>query len=271
MKTVRIKRSISGAAQNDRAGYPGLLTVLLSLCVLLALAGCSAPATPVYHTPTPSPEPTNTQPPTETPLPSVTPTETFTVTPAATATATASPVPPLAVKPDGLTVWCNPLDYAGMYQPGPIVPEVARKLTDVNGQLQVYIPAEFCVLVYAFNQPIPEGVEMRMYDGTGQAFIETDLTVAPDQPEVGFVSVSNAYVVNHNYWELVYDLAVFDPDGQELRKDAVKFGKVLPANCPFGGLPDPVTLQCALSDPWEVEPHPDAHYPYPTWTPASSE
>ena len=249
----------------------GFKTVLWVSLLALALSGCGAGSTPMAApTSTTAPTLAATSAPTETPLPSPTATEAPTATPEPTATATATPIPPLAVLSDGFTVWCNPLDYAGVNQPGPQAPAVARQLSEVDGQEHVYIPADFCTIVYTFNQSMPAGAQFEMFDGSTEPFLKAALTPADGQPQVAFVAVDHPYVVNPPFWEVTYRLAVLAPDGQELRTDSVTFGKVIPSECPFGGLPDPVTLKCALTDPWEVEPHPGVHYPYATWTPGPS-
>jgi hypothetical protein len=160
------------------------------------------------------------------------------------------------------------MDYAGMYQPAAQAPAVARQLGEVLGQQHVYIPDEFCVAVYTFNQPVPPGASLWIYDAQDRPFFKAELTADGANPAVGYAAFDQEIIMNPPFWQVTYPLAAVTAEGQELRKDSVVFGKVIPAECPYGGLPDPVTLYCAITDPWEVEPHPTVVYPYKTHTPS---
>lgn len=266
--------SIQRLNMTQRPGW--LVLVIFSL---IAASGCTRTAEPVRlpaATRTDTPEPTFTRVPSITPQPSATetiapePTATLTVTPTATVSqpGTATQVPELAVAADGFMVWCNPLDYALRYKPGPEVPKPARTMTVVDGQLQVYVPAEFCTLVYRFNLPVTKELKARMYDGNRDPFLTATLNFAEGQPDVGFVGITQPYVVNPPFWSVKYRIELVDPEGQVLHSAQVNFAKPLPERCTFGGWPDPVTLYCPTTDPWEVEPKPGVIYPYPTLTPS---
>jgi len=247
--------------------------------IMIFAAGCGAAATPAAPTAvqiveeqlsaTSVPSLTATVEPLVTASPTPEPSVTPTLEPTITLTSTSMPFPALAVAEKGFSLWCNPMDYALRYQPGPEVPGPARTMKDVNGQLEVYVPAEFCTLVYKFNQPAPEGLEIRMYDANAKPFLTAKATIADGQPETVFVAVNHPYVVNPPFWSVIYRIELVAPDGQVLETDSVSFAKPLPEPCTFGGLPDPVTLFCPTTDPWEVEPHPGVHYPYPTLTPSN--
>ena len=235
---------------------------LMLLMVILVLAGCANTSTPlptpavtaavaVVSTSTQAPTPTELPAATETPLPTAT----------ATQPPTATPVPALAVLADGFNAWCLPEKYAGTKPGGANAPQDARQLTINGDNLQVTIPATFCTLVYRFNQPVPQGATLTFFDG-GSPFLKLPLTAEQDQPSEGWASVNHPYVVNPPYWQVSYKLAVTDSSGKELWSKPVTFAKPIPKGCPFGGLPDPVTLWCAITDPWEVEPHPGVVYPY---------
>ncbi len=244
----------------------GCLAVMF---MFLGLAGCSAAATP-------QPQPTDTQisePPaatatvavveTATLLPSPTQASTLTLAPSATPTLppTATPVPALALIKDGFHLWCAPQSYAGVKLTNPDAVAGANQMVVTGDNIQVKIPAAFCALMVQFNQPAPQGSSLVFYDGKSP-FLKLPLSPVDGHVDEGWASVSHAYVINPPFWEVTYQIALLDPDGKEIWSNPVKFAKPLPQPCPFGGLPNPVTLRCAVTDPWEIEPHPDVTYPY---------
>lgn len=262
---MRLNHNRTGSSRAKPAGWMRWLA-LVGLVFLLA--GCATAAPQVSPTETQAAAPT--QAPTETPLPSATPTTAPTETPlptvepTATDLPTATPVPPLSVLDKGLTAWCVPESYAGTMPAGPDAPQDARLLTTKGETLQVGIPAAYCVIEVQFNQVAPEGAQVLMYDSDTavEPFLKLPLAAAADRPALSWTSVSHPYVVNPPYWEITYRIDVAGPDGQALWSNPVKFAKPLPPECPYGGLPDPVTLWCAVTDPWEIEPWPDVEYPY---------
>ncbi len=230
-----------------------------SILILMVLTACSPAAAPVATetlAPTEPPAPTQTTAPsaTATLLPTETPQPTATLTPSVT------PLPELALLEDGLNVWCAPEAYAGWQITGPDAPDYARVLTNANGRLQVGIPSSFCVVAYHLNQPAPQGMQFYMYSGES-AFLKVPLQTAPDKADVLWTQVTQPYVNNPPYWEVTYKLALVSADGKELSSQDVTFAKPLPTPCQYGGLPDPVTLACAVTDPLEIEPHPDVTFP----------
>ncbi len=242
---------------------------LMVLVILLGLAGCSPAAASIPTStlepaavPTdtsvvlPSPTLTATSEPTATAAPSATtaPTATATLPPAATL------VPDLAVLPDGFTAWCAPQEYQGVSLTNPDAPAYANVLADKAGDLRVKIPAAFCVMAYTFNQPVPEGTNLVFYNANSP-FLNLPLTPVEGRPEQAWAVLGHDYVINPPFWEITYRAAVTNPDGDEIWSQPVTFAKPLPAPCPFGGLPDPVTLYCRQSDPKELEPHPDVTFP----------
>lgn len=246
---------------------------------LIVATGCMRTIEPQQlpvETETPTQQPSYTIAPSITPEPSATetvipePSSTFTTVPTATipSTSTATQVPELAVMPDGFTVWCNPLDYALRYQPGPEIPKQARTMMVVDGQLQVYVPAEFCTLVYRMNLPVSKELKARLYDGNRDPFLVTAVTSVEGQPDVGFVEITHPYVVNPPFWSVNYRIELVDSEDMVLHSAQVNFARPLPERCTFGGWPDPVTMYCPTTDPWEVEPKPGVIYPYPTLTPS---
>jgi hypothetical protein len=162
---------------------------------------------------------------------------------------------------DGFNAWCFPLSYEGYTPAGPVGPADSSALVVKDDLLSVKIPAAFCTLAYSFNQPVPEGTVLTLFDGTS-AFMRLPLKPVDGSPDQAWTTVNHTYVVNPPYWEVSYRLVVNGPDGKELWSNVVKFGKPLPEECVFGGLPDPITLYCTKNDPWEIEPWPDVTYPY---------
>lgn len=238
------------------------------LWVALALTACSGAANPqpVAASPTP-PAATATQAPTATQV-IATPTQAPTATeaPAATATATQPPtataVPPLALAQDGFKAWCAPEAYAGTLPTGPDAVSGARLLTVKDNQMQVQIPAAYCTVIFQFNQAVPAGTQVIFYDSKNP-FLKLPLNTVSGQPNEGWAVVNHAYVINPPLWWVTYNIAVANADGQELWNQPVKFAKALPPTCIYTNqLPDPVTNWCPVTDPWEIEPHPDAKYPY---------
>jgi hypothetical protein len=257
-----------------------LVTASIFAVLSIVMIGCSPNAaqvpgsiTTVVDTALPSATiaPSATLEPTATASPSPQPSATLTLvsTETATLTATVTPVPPLALVEAGFSVWCSPLSYTGAFQPGIEVPQPAWVMKAVSGQLEVQIPAEFCTLVYTFNQAAPDGMQVLMFDGNQKPFLKANLDRAEGHPEMLFAAVKQPYVVNPPFWLVDYRIDIQDANGQVLHSDSVRFAKPLPEPCPYGGLPDPVTLYCAATDPWEMEPHPGIKYPYPTFTPGS--
>lgn len=239
------------------------LAAAVCLAFSFFLAGCS-PAAEALPTATVQPAATLPPPPTATEQPSPTPTlePTATLEPTVTPTLppTATQVPPLGLLPDGFSAWCAPREYAGVKPAGPDAPEYANKLVISGSSMQVKIPAAYCVLSARFNQPFPTGASLVLYDGKSP-FLKLPMTAADGQVDLGWAAVSHDFVVNPPYWDVTYRVAVVGPNDQELWSNPVKFAKPLPNPCPYGGYPDPVTLFCGISDPLEIEPHPDITWP----------
>jgi hypothetical protein len=162
---------------------------------------------------------------------------------------------------DGFNAWCAPQEYAGTKAQDAQAPDYARLLVKKDDTLRVPIPAAYCVVAITFNQPVAAGASLAFFDGSN-LFYKLPLTPASTNPSVAWAQASHDFVINPPYWEVTYRLAVLGVDGKELWTHDVTFAKPTPKACPFGGLPDPVTLACAVTDPWEIEPHPDATYPY---------
>jgi len=243
--------------------YHRLWMKVFFLLMIASLAACS-PAGAQQPAATPTVAVTATQAPTETQAPSPTATLAPTSTPEPTSTSlppTATPVPPLAVAEDGVNIWCAPLDYAGTKATGPEEPDYARKMIKTSNGLQASIPGAYCVVAARFNQAAPEGLALQFAEGKS-VFLKQPLAVADNQADVAWTSVTHGYVMNPPLWWVDYNLSIVREDGKEIWSSPVRFAKPLPETCIYGGLPDPVTLWCTKTDPWEIEPHPDVTYPY---------
>ncbi len=239
---------------------------LLFLLVAIAISGCGQaavpqPALPPTEAATATAVPTATMEPTQAPSPTLEPTATAEPT-ATPVPPTATPVPELAVLENGFNVWCAGIDYAGTKAQGPDEPEYARKMTKEGDLIVASIPASYCVLVYQFNQPAPEGLRVEFAEGKSPAFLSLPLAAADGKPDTAWTSVAHAYVINPPLWWVDYNLTVVRADGKQVWSSPVRFTKPLPETCIYGGLPDPVTLYCDITDPWEIEPHPNITYPY---------
>ncbi len=228
-----------------------------SLAILLALvflAGCApkATSTPVFLPTAPA---TSAPAPTDTVEPTAVPTATFTLEPTATDTPqpTNTAVPPLAIVLEQSAFWCLPVDFAFPASEKSITnvaPAGARAGAIKDGTLNLQIPAISCTLVFAFNQPMPQGVQIELaYElAPNSPWISTDLTPVAGNPNLGSFTTKHEFVVNPPYWEITYPLTVRAADGSELWKAPARFFKALPNPCWDGSLPDPVTLYCKSYD-----------------------
>lgn len=235
--------------------------------VLTALAGCGqalVPQATSTREATATLIPSATESPVNTEVPSATPTVPPTATPEPSATPTlpptATPVPVLGVMQDGLALWCAPTNYAGFNVTSPDAPVDANIAVATGNSLQVKIPAAYCVVSARFNQAAPAGITLVMYDGNSP-FLKTALNTVAGRGDLLWTTIAHTFVVNPPFWEVDYRMAILGPDGKELWTSPVKFAKPVPASCPYGGLPDPVTLYCGITDPKEIEPHPDITWP----------
>lgn len=215
-----------------------VITSLLSACGSLPI-GAAATATSLPPTPVP---------PTATPVPN-----TATPLPTQTSVPTATQIPALAVVPEGLDTWCLPIEF-GVHVDGPggadTMPEGARPgaVDKTQGILNLHIPAITCTIVYTFNQPMPTGVMVNIYDLNKAPFLEAPLTPSKTNPNKGYVTINHPYVINPPFWWLDYTFVVTNTDGNELHRIPVQVFKTLPDKCWDGSLPNPVTLFCPIED-----------------------
>jgi len=177
-------------------------------------------------------------------------------------TPTATPLPALAVQQEGFDAWCAPIEYAGTSPASQDAPAYAVKMVIKGEQAELHIPASYCVLSFQFNQPVPDGAALTLFDGANP-FLKLPLKAAEGLPDVAWASVTHHYVINPPLWYVDYRLSVAGPDGKELWSQPARFARTQPGLCPDLTYPDPVTLYCNPFDPREIEPHPeDPDYPY---------
>ncbi|MHC1781546.1 MAG: hypothetical protein AB9891_02070 [Anaerolineaceae bacterium] len=227
---------------------PGAVSFLAFTLLILSvpLAGCGslgAAATPAPLPPTPSliPPTATAIPPTDTPVPT------------ATITPTITPIPALALVPEGMDPWCLPLEF-GVHSDGPDGPDSMPKgarpgaFDKGTGIFNLHIPAITCSIVYTFNQPMPAGTMLSIYDYNKVPFLELPLTAAGSNPNRGYVTLSHPYIINPPFWWLDYTFVVTSPEGKEIHRMPVHVFKTLPDKCWDGSWPNPVTLFCPIED-----------------------
>jgi hypothetical protein len=229
-------------------------TIFFPLCILavgISAAGCSAVSflSPATATPTAVPA-------TNTPLPSPTAVPpTATPAPTNTAVPTATPLPALAIAPDGINPWCLPTKFFSKYLEGPngpaSMPEGAQAgaIDKVTGRINLHIPAVSCTIVLAFNQPIPDGMKLQVWDARPQEpFITYDLKANPGNPKEGYAVLTHTYIINPPKWWMDYTFVVVTADGREVLRSPAHVFKSLPEKCWDNSLPDPITLFCPIQD-----------------------
>lgn len=233
-------------------------TVITAGLFVMVLAGCNALA-PTPTATLPPPAPTATSVPTQAPTPTALPTQTPlpTATPAPTATA----VPPLAVLPNGFSVWCVPAQQAASspVSSGKLAaPQGANLGKVINGKMSVIVPASSCTLSYVFTQKVPEDAAVQVYDEqSSKPWLAARLSAAPDNPKVGYVTLNHTYIQNPPTWSVTYRIELSSGDANVLRVDPVVFYKALPGRCWDNSLPDPVTLYCpSIDGDWNIEKNP---------------
>ncbi len=215
-----------------------VIAFLVSACASLP---AGATETPIPPPPTSIPATATIVPPTDTPEP----------TP--TATPTITPIPSLAVAPEGMDSWCLPIIF-GMHADGPNGPDSAPQgarpgvFDKGTGVLNLHIPAITCTVVYIFNQPMPPGTMLSIYDFNKTPFMEVPLNTAASNPIRGYATLSHPYIIDPPFWWQDFTFVVTAPDGKEMHRIPVHVFKSLPDPCWDGSLPNPVTLFCPIED-----------------------
>lgn len=230
-----------------------LIVSILLVIFLLNISGCSvlSQINPPTATPT-------EMPPTNTPLPSATATavpSTDTPEPTSTTAPSVTPLPPLAVVPDGVNPWCLKTKYFGSHVDGPYGPAskpdgaTDGSINKETGVITFPIPAVSCTLVLAFNQPVPGGMKLEVWDARPQEpFATYDMQPNPSNPREAYGVMTHTYIVNPPKWWMDYTLVVVTSDGQEVFRSPIRVLKWLPEKCWDGSYPDPVTMFCPIQD-----------------------
>jgi hypothetical protein len=227
---------------------PGAIVFLTFALLIPAimLAGCgsfgaAATSTPLPPTPSPIPPTATAVPPTDTPAPT------------STSTPTITPVPALALIPEGMDPWCLPIEF-GMHADGPNGPDSMPKgarpgaFDKETGIFNLHIPAITCTVVYNFNQPMPAGTMLNIYDYNKAPFLEMPLTAASSNPNRGYITLNHPYIINPPFWWLDFTFVVNGPDGKEIHRMPVHVFKSLPEKCWDGSWPNPITEFCPIED-----------------------
>lgn len=226
---------------------------IMVMSVVTGLTGCST--IPFLSLPTETPTITPI-PPTDTPQPTPTPvTPTATPAPTETATPTVTPLPPLAVVPDGINPFCLTKKYFISHIDGPAgpasMPEFAQAgaVDKKTGTINFPISAIDCTLVLTFNQPVPSGMKLQVWDARPQEpFIVYDMPANPSNPKEAYAVMTHSYIVDPPKWWMDYTIVVITADGNEVFRAPIHVQKPLPEKCWDDSYPDPITLFCPIMD-----------------------
>lgn len=221
--------------------------VLIAILLLAACKGAPVPAQPESN-----PVETTALPPTSTPEPTAVPSTTATPEPTFTAVPTSTPT--LGVEEAGFTAWCVPNNLY-VTDLGYTMPEGAQVSRQENGFTEVDGIVQSCTFVYTFNQPMPDGMQVALYDTRLEPWFIYPLTRAADNPSVGYFFTNHEYIVSLPYWEVDYRFELQDAAGSVIRSDEIHILRPQNVGYCFGGyLPDPVTLKCEFlgeAHPWD--------------------
>lgn len=239
------------------------LVVALLLSVLLVSA-CSPVANTVVA---PTSEPTSVPPtaaqeivPSATPLPSATATQPSPPTATAippTQTPEPTETPALAIVGEGLSGWCLPENTLLSAAENPLAPaETAELSAMVNGALEIRnMPWSACVFTYTFNQAAPDGLKLEVYEVGAQApWLTSDLKPVGDKPEMVSTVLTHTYITAPPFWQISYEFALKDGNGQEIARTPVNLYRWQPPLCFNGQPPNVHTLRCPLWQdlhPWD--------------------
>lgn len=227
--------------------------VLISLVFALAgiVMGCESNASSTQ-------EPADSQPPTEIPATPVPPTDTplpiptATEVPPPTSTPTNTPLPPLAIESDGFSAWCIPIDtlVSKEYEKEPWrMPEVAKPSYIRDDRPNLYLPVVSCTFVYTFNQPVPAGSELQVFQGTdSEPWLSAELIPVPDNPNIAYAILTHPMIINPPVWVITYPMYIVSLDEPDLWAEEIIMRRWEPEPCWDGSWPDPVTMWCPIED-----------------------
>jgi hypothetical protein len=236
-----------------------LMIITVTLVSALLFSSCSAAAPVPTQTPTLAP-PTATALPTETQTPIPTSTSTETAVPTATYTPSVTPVPPLAIVPEKTVSWCIPLNADGIADVSAgEVPQGAISGTLKDGKLSQQVQANACRFSFLFNQPVPAGVELQIFDANAKTpWLKVPLIQDGKNPLMASGTVRHTYVINPPFWKVSYPMAVIGPNGNSLFKATLDLFKPEPNRCWDGSLPNITTLLCPNWDgDWNYKDFPN--------------
>lgn len=223
------------------------LFVLITILLLSACSNSQETAAPSSDEVATFPPPT-----TFTPEPTIVPSATATPEPTFTAVPTSTPT--LGVKEAGFSAWCAPNSLYAT-ELGYTMPAGAQIARQENGFTEVDGIVQSCTFIYTFNQPIPDGMQVALYDTRPEPWFIYPLTRAADNPAIGYFFTNHEYIVNLPYWEVDYRFELQDAAGVVLRSDEIHILRPQNVGYCFGGyLPDPVTLKCEFlgeAHPWD--------------------
>jgi hypothetical protein len=222
----------------------------LFIIAVFSLSACSpTPTATPYNTVTPLSPPQ-----TSTPVPTQAPTNTATLKPTSTLEPTLTPT--FGVVDMGFSAWCLP-NSVYISDASYTVAEGGLPARNIEGGIELDGIVQSCTFVYTFNQPMPAGMQVALYDTRTEPWFLYPLTQAADNPNVGYFTTDHEYIVNLPYWEVEYRFDLQDMNGQVVKSDVVRILRPQNVGYCYGGvLPDPVTLKCP--------PLPEAH-PWDPW------
>jgi hypothetical protein len=118
-----------------------------------------------------------------------------------------------------------------------------------TGLVNFHIPAVTCTLVLRFNQAVPAGMSLQVWDARPQEpFVVYEFNPNPGNPNEAFAIMNHTYIINPPKWWMDFTLVVVTPDGKEVFRAPAHFFKSLPEKCWDDSLPDPITLFCPIQD-----------------------
>lgn len=230
-----------------------------------ATATTKAPALPTAtqaSTPTAPPVATATTAPTQAPTETLAPTSTS-VPPTPTS------VPTLGFAEPALSGWCVEPDTLLLSTADPASPPANARIGKQNGSAFEInnLPSNGCVFMYTFNQPVPQGLKLAIFDlNQKKPWLETDLSAVNGKPDSAAAILRHSYIIAPPLWKVSFTFAVSDASGNTLRSDRVNLNRWIPRTCWNGQPPNVFTLRCPLAEdlhPWD----PSYRTPIPTYIP----
>jgi len=157
----------------------------------------------------------------------------------------------------GIDAWCLKTRPGVGEPPSFQIPNKALAAEISDDGLILTSETASCTIVYTFDQAASEGMVLKVYDTRKDPWINTPLTISPENPNQAAAVLVHPYVVNPPFWSVDYRFSLCDSQGNEIRSDKVTMKRGwIPKQCFDGSYPDPVTLMCP--------PLPEAH-PWDPW------